>query len=161
MIAVLLIALAFVLMQSSAHIATAETRKRILSSFGVYATLAAMRYNLESLLILSVVAVESSGRTDAKGAAGERGLMQLMEGTFNDVNRRFSLGLTWSDMYSAQPNIMAGSAYLSMCLKAFSGNVTKALQAYNGGIAGVEKNPLLSLAYAERVLSTYRAFHST
>jgi soluble lytic murein transglycosylase-like protein len=138
-----------------------ETVLNVKNSFSSYASDAGLRFGVDKNLILAVICVESSGKPDSTGGDGERGLMQLMLPTFQDTNYAHNLGFTWDDMFSPYANIVAGTSVLADCLASFPGDTHKALQAYNGGIAGVKKNAQLSYAYAEKVLSVLSQLKTT
>ncbi|MCR9145580.1 MAG: lytic transglycosylase domain-containing protein [Rhodobacteraceae bacterium] len=76
-------------------------------------------------LVLAVIAVESSGQTDALSGAGAVGLMQLMPATAE----RFGV----TDSLSPSQNIKGGVAYLDWLLKEFGGDAVLALAGYNAG----------------------------
>ncbi|WP_010139704.1 lytic transglycosylase domain-containing protein [Oceanicola sp. S124] len=76
-------------------------------------------------LILAVIAVESSGRTDAVSGAGAQGLMQLMP----DTARRYGV----EDPFDADQSIAGGTAFLGALLARFEGDPILALAGYNAG----------------------------
>ena len=99
---------------------------------------AAKRFELDPALILGVIAVESKGDPDARGRAGERGLMQLMPATA--IEQAALLGLNDPenvDLFDPETNIMLGAAYLREQLHRFS-RPTLALAAYNAGPARLQ-----------------------
>ncbi|WP_135506293.1 lytic transglycosylase domain-containing protein [Roseovarius aestuariivivens] len=83
-------------------------------------------------LVLAVIAVESSGRTDAVSHAGAQGLMQLMPATAD----RFGV----TDSLSPAQNIKGGVAYLDWLLNEFGGDAVLALAGYNAGENAVKKH---------------------
>ena len=100
----------------------------------------AEEHGLESAYILAVMEVESHYNHRARGAKGERGLMQLMRGTAKD------LGLDWHRAYEVRPNVQAGSRYLAAHVERY-GDLKRAASRYNGG----------SRAYAEKVARRYHS----
>jgi soluble lytic murein transglycosylase-like protein len=92
---------------------------------------AAAKYNLPPGLIRAVIRAESNFQADAVSRAGARGLMQLMPATARE------LGVT--DSFDINQNIDGGAKYLRRMLDQFSGNVRKALAAYNAGPGTVIK----------------------
>lgn len=83
-------------------------------------------------LVLAVIAVESSGMTDAVSGAGAQGLMQLMPATAE----RFGV----ADSLSPTQNITGGVAYLDWLLGEFGGDAVLALVGYNAGENAVKKH---------------------
>ncbi|MBC7474728.1 MAG: lytic transglycosylase domain-containing protein [Candidatus Sericytochromatia bacterium] len=87
--------------------------------------------NVDSKLVLSLMAKESSFRANAISSAGAIGLGQLMEGTAKDM------GVT--DRYDAEENTKGTIKYISWLLKRTNGDVDKALASYNMGPGAVER----------------------
>lgn len=84
----------------------------------------AAKYDISPTLLEAVVWQESRWRTGAVSTAGARGLAQLMPGTARQ------LGVDPNNPHS---NLEGGARYLRMQLDAFSGDVERALAAYNAG----------------------------
>lgn len=108
-------------------------RREVAASITVFATFE----EVDPLLIAAVVEVESHYRADAVGEAGERGLMQIMEGTAAD------LGLDWTQAFDVEQNVDAGTRYLARHIRQY-GDVRRALIRYNG-----------AAVYADKVLAVY------
>ncbi len=89
----------------------------------------ARRYNVDPLLLKTVIKYESGFCASAVSPAGASGLMQLMPGTA-DV-----LGV--SDVFSPHQNISGGAQYIRRQLDNFGNNVALALAAYNAGPGAV------------------------
>lgn len=83
-------------------------------------------------LVLAVIAVESSGRTDAVSSAGAAGLMQLMPATAE----RFGV----TDRMIADQNIAGGVKYLDWLMKEFDNDPILVLAGYNAGEGSVKKH---------------------
>ncbi len=99
---------------------------------------AAGRFDLDPALILAVIAVESKGDPDARGSAGERGLMQLMPATA--IEEAGFLGFPEPaevDLFDPETNITLGAAYLRKQLYRFT-RPSLALAAYNAGPARLQ-----------------------
>jgi soluble lytic murein transglycosylase-like protein len=92
---------------------------------------AAAKYGLDPALLRGLIRQESNFNPSAGSPAGAQGLCQLMPGT------AAALGCT-NPLDPAQ-NIDAGAKYLSQQLKAFGGDVSKALAAYNAGPGAVQR----------------------
>lgn len=80
-------------------------------------------------LVLAVIAVESSGRTDVTSHAGAQGLMQLMP----DTAARFGV----SDSMVAEDNIAGGVKYLDWLMGKFNNDPILVLAGYNAGEGSV------------------------
>ncbi len=92
---------------------------------------ASEKYNIPQSLIKAVITAESAGIPTAKSKAGAKGLMQLMDGTANNLGVQNS--------YDPYENIMGGTQYLKMMLEQFDNNLDYALAAYNAGPGNVQK----------------------
>lgn len=99
---------------------------------------AAGRFDVDPALILAVIAVESKGDPEARGSAGERGLMQLMPATA--IEQAGMLGMedpAEVDLFDPETNITLGAAYLQKQLLRFT-RPSLALAAYNAGPARLQ-----------------------
>ena len=77
-------------------------------------------------LAAAVVTVESGWRVRATGAAGERGLMQLMPATARMMGAR-------GNLYHPVVNMRAGTKYLHYCYRRAKANVAATIGCYNRG----------------------------
>lgn len=91
---------------------------------------AADKYDIDKSLIKAVIAQESYGNHKAISPVGAKGLMQLMDGTANDLGVK--------DPFNPEENIMAGAKYLKQQLNKFKSNEL-ALAAYNAGPGNVTR----------------------
>ncbi|HZP81741.1 MAG TPA: lytic transglycosylase domain-containing protein [Chthonomonadaceae bacterium] len=82
-------------------------------------------------VVRAVIQVESGGNPRAVSAVGARGLMQLMPETAQSYGVR--------DAFDPEQNIAAGTRHLAGLLREFSGDLSRALAAYNAGSAAVRK----------------------
>ena len=104
---------------------------------------AAKRNGIEPSLVKAVIKRESSFKKNAKGKAGEIGLMQLMSGAVTDwakTNKKFK-PLKFQ-LYDPKTNIEIGTWYLAHCRKRYDGYVSKeilGLAEYNAGYSRVKK----------------------
>lgn len=112
---------------------------------------ASTRFAIPQARIFAIIAQESSGRVDAIGLAGERGLMQMTQGALADVNAVFGFGFSFADMFDAEKAIFAGTAYLRIQLNQF-GNLDTATRAYNAGADNVRKSSTAGQTYLSDVL---------
>lgn len=93
---------------------------------------AAERYGLEPSLVLAVIAVESAFQPQAVSHRGAQGLMQLMPATAAE------LGV--ADAFDPAANLDGGTRHLRDLLQRYSGDLSRALAAYNAGVASVERH---------------------
>ncbi len=118
---------------------------------------AASKYGINPFLVASIIQNESSFTPNARSGAGARGLMQLMPATAKE------LGV--NNSYDPAQNIMGGTKYIAQQLAKFSGDIQKALYAYNAGAGNVSKivNSNASSwkgakSYADKVINTFNSF---
>jgi len=114
---------------------------------------AAQRHGLEPALVRAVVAVESGFQPTAVSRKGAQGLMQLMPATARD------LGV--DDPFDPAANLDGGSRYLSSLVARYDGDLTRALAAYNAGMAAVARHGGVppyaeTRSYVRRVLGRYQ-----
>ena len=105
-------------------------------------------------LVLAVIAVESSGKTDAVSTAGAQGLMQLMPATA----ARFGV----TDVTQPGDNIKGGVAFLDFLMKEFDRDPILVLAGYNAGEGAVRSHDGVP-PYAETrdyVPKVLAAFHT-
>lgn len=100
----------------------------------------AREFNIDTRLFAAVIHTESRWKSDAVGAAGEIGLMQLMPSTAR------SLGV---DPHDIKDNLRGGAMYLRRHYDR-TGDWTRALTRYNG------RGPK-ARAYAQRVLRAWES----
>lgn len=108
--------------------------------------------NVSPALVLAVIAVESSGRSDAVSSAGAEGLMQLMP----DTAARFGV----EDSFKAEENIAGGVRYLDWLMKKFDNDPILVLAGYNAGAGSVRDHegvpPFTETRdYVPKVLAAY------
>lgn len=98
---------------------------------------AAKRYRVDPLLIKAVIWQESRFDRNAKGRAGEIGLMQVMELTGEEWAEAERIrGFSKSYLWNPTENIQAGAWYLAKCLKRYTNTdnpIPYALADYNAG----------------------------
>ncbi len=94
-------------------------------------------YNVDKYFVYAVIRTESGFDKDAVSDVGARGLMQIMEETFDWV--KFRMGdddTVYYDMFNAEENIRYGSWLLAYLYDEF-GSVEVAAAAYHAGRGNV------------------------
>lgn len=97
----------------------------------------AEEYSIPKTLVYAVIKTESGFRSDAVSNVGARGLMQIMEETFDWI--KFKLGddeAEYYDMYDPKTNIRYGCYLLGFLLDEF-GEIDVAVAAYHAGRGNV------------------------
>lgn len=105
----------------------------IQKNYGALINNASARYGIPAELITSVIQAESSGNPNAESGTGPVGLMQVSRAVAKDY------GYNPQDRYDPAKNIEMGARYLADNLRAFQGNVPKALLGYNQGTGGARQ----------------------
>lgn len=91
------------------------------------------RYNLDPLVLLSVMREESRYDPNIRSIAGALGLMQIMPQTAYNLNVELKMNITDKAMiHDIRTNITIGAYYLNTLLKEFA-SLPAALAAYNAG----------------------------
>ena len=98
----------------------------------------AQEYEIDPLLVYSIIKVESNFKEEATSHKGAIGLMQLMDKTAKEIAQNnvmeFETGVT---LYNPEKNIKLGIIYLADLEKIF--NNIPVMLAYNAGIGNVNK----------------------
>ncbi|MCH5208422.1 MAG: lytic transglycosylase domain-containing protein [Oscillospiraceae bacterium] len=93
--------------------------------------------NISEYLVYAVIKTESGFRTDARSNVGARGLMQIMEETFDWIKfKRGDTDTVYYDMYSAEKNIEYGCWLLGFLYEEF-GDIDCVAAAYHAGRGNV------------------------
>ncbi len=92
---------------------------------------ASEKYEVPLELLKAMAKAESNFNPNAVSRCGAAGVMQLMPATAK------ALGVT--DSFDPEQNIMGGANYISQKIKAYNGDITLALAAYNAGSGNVAK----------------------
>ena len=96
--------------------------------WGPYIREAARRFDVPERWVREVMRQESGGRTSATSPVGAMGLMQVMPGTYRELQSRYGLG---DDPYHPYDSIMAGTAYIREMYDLYGSPAF--LAAYNAG----------------------------
>ena len=89
---------------------------------------ASRRFDVPEQWIREVMRQESGGRASATSPVGAMGLMQVMPGTYRELQARYNLG---PDPYHPYDSIQAGAAYLREMYELYGSPAF--LAAYNAG----------------------------
>jgi len=132
---------------------------RRVNEMALFIVLKAREYKLSPFLILSVIEVESSFRTQAVSPKGAVGLMQLMPATAREVATGMGLPESFPlDLRDPKINVALGSRYLVHLINNFKSNHF-ALAAYNMGPAAFRRRLVLGgklpHQYYEKVIGIY------
>ncbi|MGN0707385.1 MAG: lytic transglycosylase domain-containing protein [Faecalibacterium sp.] len=97
-------------------------------------------YELDPLLVYSVIRTESGFDPYATSSVDARGLMQMTEETFFWLRGKIAAEehLTFDDLYNPAVSIRFGCYYLNMCLARYGGDVDTAAAAYHSGWGTVD-----------------------
>lgn len=133
-------------------------------------------FDMDKYLIYAVIKTESGFDEKAVSAAGAKGLMQIMEETAAECNKKAKLGYNIpEDIFDPEVNISLGCYYLNSLKENYNGDITLAITAYNGGSGNVGKwlgdkklsdgdGGLLDIpfketkGYVDKVLSAYEKY---
>lgn len=116
------------------------------SKFDLYVSRYAASNGVPVSLAHAVIKVESNYRPDARGSAGEVGLMQIKPATARMMGYRGSI----KGLYDPETNIKYGMMYLGMAHKLGGGATCTTILKYNAGHAASRMNPVSS-AYCSKV----------
>jgi len=121
--------------------------------FGSAIHRAALRYRLDSRLLVAIVEAESGFDARSVSPAGALGLMQIMPDLATEQG---------GDPFDPSVNLEAGAKYFSALLQRFNGDLELALAAYNAGPETVHRYGKVppyreTQAFVRRVLSIYEA----
>lgn len=121
------------------------------------------KHEIDPLFVMSIIITESSFNPEARGSAGEIGLMQLMPDTGKDVAKK--LKIAWnkeSTLKDPIKNIRIGTAYLNQLRNFFEHNPDRYISAYNSGpgrIRKIENKEDLPTIYSSKILKYYEQLY--
>lgn len=145
----------YALQQSSAKRLSSKKRLELASIITEQAEL----HNLDPLLVIALIHVESTFNTNAQSHKGAKGLMQLLPNTARYINKKTDKGIPEnSNLFDAKTNIALGTAYMEYLLNKTNGNLEYALAAYNMGPANMfraKRENKVPKAYSNKVLKEY------
>lgn len=116
-------------------------------------------HNIDPLLIVALIQVESNFKDKALSNKGAKGLMQLLPDTAAYIHAKNDKGIKdVSNLFDMETNIKLGTAYMDYLLKKTDGNIEQALTAYNMGPSNMyramRKNKMPK-KYSNKVLTVY------
>ncbi len=98
----------------------------------------AAEYNVDDLLVYSVIKAESSFNPRAQSGKDAKGLMQITDETAGWAFEQIGLDIN-SNIFEPEINIHVGTWYLSKLIKDNDGDLVTALASYNAGSGNVQK----------------------
>lgn len=113
---------------------------------------AAERHHVDPVLVKAVIEAESDWDTEAVSRKGAQGLMQLVPGTAENLGVK--------NTFDPQQNLDGGVRHLRMLLEKYTGDLDKALAAYNAGSGAVDRaggvpNYRETRSYVQKVTDSY------
>ena len=115
-------------------------------SYGTIIARYAAAYGVPVSLAHAVIRVESNYRVNARGSAGEVGLMQIKPSTARGLGYSGSI----KALYNPENNIKFGMKYLGMAHKLGGGTTCGTILKYNAG-HGAKRMNKISAAYCSKV----------
>lgn len=130
-----------------------EDLRKIADSHGRQILLHTLDKKVSPALVLALISVESSGKTNAESHKGAQGLMQLIPATAE----RFGV----TDATDPSENIRGGVAYLDWLMREFKGDAILALAGYNAGENAVKSHKGVppfaeTRSYVPKVLAAWK-----
>lgn len=100
----------------------------------------AAEYEIDPLIIYSIIRTESGFDPNAQSNVDARGLMQITEETFAWIKLKIASGedISFDQLYDPEVNVRFGAYFLSRCLARY-GDVSTAAAAYHSGWGTVDK----------------------
>lgn len=132
---------------------------RLNADFVPYLVSVAKDHELDPLLVLAVMKVESSFKPDAKSRAGALGLLQLKPIAAKEVTKVFATRW-YGPRHLMNPfvNVKIGIQYLAHLKNLVGKDKIRILSAYNLGPTHVKRLQSHSTKYARKVLKAYTQF---
>lgn len=97
-------------------------------------------YNIDPMLVFSIIKAESNFNSYAVSTKGAVGLMQITPSTGVDISKQLrDTNFKKDDLLNPELNIRYGCYYFRKMLDLYNGNINLALMAYNAGHGNVNK----------------------
>lgn len=139
LIAIVMILL-IILLAKVFNIETLILKKIYPKTYSEYVEKYAREFNVDPLLIFSMIKAESNFDEKAQSSSGAKGLMQLMEATAIEIaNKIDEPPVEQENLLEPEKNIMIGTKYYAELLQNYDGNMLLALTAYNAGMGNVNE----------------------
>ena len=121
---------------------------------------AGRKYNIDPMLIFSVITVESSLDKNAVSPMGARGLMQLLPATAKSISEEMGVAYNGhKTLNDVRTNINLGTYYLSKLSEKYNNNMKLYLAAYNYGPEQVDRmikeDGGIPGGYSHKIIKTY------
>lgn len=119
--------------------------------------------SIDPIFVASIIQTESTFNPEARGLAGEVGLMQVMPSTAKEIAER--LKIRWrgpKTLLDPVNNIRIGTAYISQLRGFFDKKPNRYISAYNigpGKILKIENVKDVPKFYSSKVLKFYEDFY--
>ena len=98
----------------------------------------AMEYELDPLLVYSIIKAESNFKSTAKSNSGAIGLMQVMLSTAQEIGTKLEIeDITEEKLYEPEINIRIGICYFKNLLEKYN-NYNLAIISYNAGMVNLD-----------------------
>ena len=98
------------------------------------------KYEIDPLMIMSIIRAESGFDEDATSNKNARGLMQIREDTANWCASSLKVyNFDIQNLYNPDTNILLGTWYFNNLMKEYNGDVHLSIAAYNAGTGNVKK----------------------
>lgn len=95
--------------------------------------------NIDLFVVLGVIKRESNFNPNAQGAAGERGLGQLMENTARPVAENLGYVFNPDKLYDSRYNLKLTITQIAYLMDVYDTDIHKVLTAYNRGQQGLKE----------------------
>lgn len=97
-------------------------------------------YNIDPLLVFSIIKAESNFNRNAVSTKGAVGLMQITPSTGQDISKQLrDKYFKREDLLNPELNIKYGCFYFKKMIDMYNGDINLALMAYNAGYGNVNK----------------------
>lgn len=118
-------------------------------------------YDVDPLLVLAIIKVESGFKPSAKSYVGAIGLMQVMPIVIRAVGSEVQVSSS-AELYDPYKNVLLGIHYFTFLRDKYENNIQNALSAYNLGPTALDarlnRQDNVDTSYSRKVMKCYEAF---